>query len=539
MLVELKVFIVLTSILIINANSQELFPVTIIHLNDMHARFDESNVEANVCKPGNNDCIGGYARIVTKVKELLQTKAALNPLYLNAADNFQGTLWYNMFRWNVTSYMLNLLPADAMTIGNHEFDDGIEGLVPFLEASRSPILISNIDDTLEPTFQNMYTKSMVITKYGRPIGIIGVTTTFRSNWGQLNILPEAEAVKVEAERLKSEGVDIIIVLSHCGLDPDREIAVHGGPIDIIVGGHSHSFLWSGENPPGPDGVVSSYPTIQKQDNGRDVLIVQASAYNKYLGDITLYFDEAGEIQDYEGSPIYMSHDIPQDPEILAELIPWKVVVDQVIFRHIGDTKYEIPRNRCYSKECPMGNLMADTYAYAFLHNNPDNEGWTGASIALVNPGGIRAGLSRGDIVYGDIITTTPFENSVHNIELQGKFIRQSLEFSVANNESLILLQVSGLKVVYNMANEANNRIVSLDVLCRVCDVPRYEPIDDEKFYRLAMPDFLAGGGDGFTMIGENKRNTIVGPLDIDALENFIYKNSPMTLPFVMGRIMFL
>lgn len=94
-------------------NSQELFPVTIIHLNDMHARFDETNMASSTCK-ASDDCIGGYARVVTKVKELLVTKASKNPIYLNAADNFQGTLWYNLYRWNVTSYFLNLLPADAM-----------------------------------------------------------------------------------------------------------------------------------------------------------------------------------------------------------------------------------------------------------------------------------------------------------------------------------------------------------------------------------------------------------------------------------------
>jgi 5'-nucleotidase len=94
-------------------NAQDLFPVSIIHLNDMHARFDETNIFSNTCKEG-DECIGGYARVVTKVKELLIEKAAKNPIYLNAADNFQGTLWYNLYRWNVTSYFLNLLPADAM-----------------------------------------------------------------------------------------------------------------------------------------------------------------------------------------------------------------------------------------------------------------------------------------------------------------------------------------------------------------------------------------------------------------------------------------
>lgn len=100
-------------LMVVTCKAQETFPVSIIHFNDMHARFDETNMFSNTCKK-DDDCIGGYARVVTKVKELLVSKASKNPIYLNAADNFQGTLWYNLYRWNVTSYFLNLLPADAM-----------------------------------------------------------------------------------------------------------------------------------------------------------------------------------------------------------------------------------------------------------------------------------------------------------------------------------------------------------------------------------------------------------------------------------------
>lgn len=259
----------------------------------------------------------------------------------------------------------------TQTIGNHEFDDGVEGLVPFLAESLSPILISNVDDTLEPTFQGKYTKSMVITKFGRPIGIIGVTTTFRSNWGQINILPEVEAVQAETERLTAEGVKMIIVLSHCGLEVDREIAKKGGPIDIIVGGHSHSFLYSGVNPPGPDKPVDSYPTIEKQDNGNEVLIVQASAYTKYLGDITLYFDDEGTVKSFEGAPIFLANDVIPDPEIVAELAPWKAEVDVIQFRFVGHSRFDFKSFGCYSKECGMGALTTDAYAHA-VSNNFDN-----------------------------------------------------------------------------------------------------------------------------------------------------------------------
>jgi len=151
-------------------------------------------------------------------------------------------------------------------------------------------------------------------------------------------------------------------LSHSGLDVDREIAKHGGPIDLIVGGHSHSFLYSG-TPVGPDNPVGEYPTIEKQENGREVLIVQASAYNKYLGNIQVFFDEKGEIKKYEGAPIFLSHDIPQDPFILEELKPWKAIVDPIQRRNVGYIKHEYDAY-CYQRECGMGNLVTDSMAYA-------------------------------------------------------------------------------------------------------------------------------------------------------------------------------
>lgn len=127
-----------------------------------------------------------------------------------------------------------------------------------------------------------------------------------------------------------------------------------------------------------------------------------------------------------------------------------------------------------------------------------------------------------------------------SVELEGKVIKEALEFSVAKENSLMLLQVSGLKVVYNMTNEPYDRVVSLDALCRVCenDIPRYEPIVAEKFYRVVLRSFLAGGGDGFTMIGEGVRNPITGPLDIDALTDYVKKFSPFNLPPLTGRITF-
>lgn len=130
--------------------------------------------------------------------------------------------------------------------------------------------------------------------------------------GKLKLSNESLAVRAEAAKLKQQGVDIIIVLSHCGLDTDYIIARNAGPdVDVIVGGHSHTFMYTGENSPGPDKPYDDYPAVVTHDDGHQVLIVQASAYMKYVGDITVYFDKQGKVAGWEGEPIFLDTDVKQ------------------------------------------------------------------------------------------------------------------------------------------------------------------------------------------------------------------------------------
>ena len=95
---------------------------------------------------------------MTMVKKLRKEREeqGKNPIYLNIGDNFQGTLWYDLLGWNVTSTFLNILPADATTLGNHEFDRGVQEVVHFLEHLKSPVVVANLDDTEEPNMKVRY-----------------------------------------------------------------------------------------------------------------------------------------------------------------------------------------------------------------------------------------------------------------------------------------------------------------------------------------------------------------------------------------------
>lgn len=500
-------------------------------------RFEETNADSTSCKESIGQiCIGGFARVMTMVKRLIaeRTSENKNPIYLNIGDNFVGTLWYELFGWNVTQKLLNIEPiADATTLGNHEFDRGVEEVVHFLEHLISPVVVANLDDTNEPQMANKYNKSIVIEREDRKIGLIGalvVATLDISNPGNLKILDEIESVKAEAQRLKDEGIDIIIVLSHCGLLIDREMAQNTDDlIDVIVGGHSHSLLYTGDSVPGPDVPVDTYPIEYKTPSGHKTIIVQASAYTKYLGDLTVYFDDDGEIQSYEGNTIFMDNSIQPDADIVEQLKPWKEAVDAIGQRVVGEVKAMLYQKDCAVNECNIGNFVTDAFVdYFVAHEDYQvDDGWAYATVAITNAGGIRTNLPSGTVVYDDLFTTLPFANTLDVFELLGQDLLDVLQMSGDWFGRYNFLQFSGMKVMYNVTMDEGERVLSVEVLCRECRIPKYEKLDVTKWYRMIVPSFIGNGGNGFIMF-RNKRNSQTIPQkDIEVVEKYFKKLSPV------------
>lgn len=516
--------------------NQSLFPLSIIHINDFHAKFEETNQDSTSCKEKLGQiCIGGIARVMTMVKELKQARENenKNPIFLNIGDNFVGTLWYELFGWNVTSHMLNIFPADATTLGNHEFDRGVQEVVNFLEHLKSPVLVANLDDSDEPNLKGKYKKSLVLERGGRKIGLIGalvVATLEISNPENLKILDEIESVKAEARRLRTdEQIDIIIVLSHCGLVIDREMAQKSdGLLDVIVGGHSHSLLYKGSPVPGPDNPVDTYPIVYTQNNHK-TLIVQASAYTKYLGDLTVYFDEEGEIQEYEGNTIFMDTSIKPDPQFVEELKPWKEAVDKIGQREVGTVRTMLWQKDCAFEECNIGDFVTDAFVDYFVSHPDfqDDSGWTYATVAITNAGGIRTNLPPGSVLFDDLFTTLPFTNTLSAFELLGSDLLEALEYSANAHRYYNFLQFSGMRVTYNVSMPENEKVISVKILCRECDIPKYENLDLKKWYRLIVPSFIGNGGNGYVMFTRKRNDRKTNTLDIEVVENYFKKSSPV------------
>lgn len=175
----------------------------------------------------------------------------------------------------------------VQSLGNHEFDDNVAGLVPFLEAAHFPVLIANMDASAEPTLAaaKALKKSTIFNVNGVQVGVIGYLTPETKGLAPDNAVlftDEVAAINAEAAELKRSGVTILIGLGHSGLERDQEIAAQCPDLDLVIGGHSHTFLYTGAQPDA-EVAMGDYPVMVKRADGSQVPVVQAYAFTKYLG----------------------------------------------------------------------------------------------------------------------------------------------------------------------------------------------------------------------------------------------------------------
>ncbi|XP_063541299.1 apyrase-like isoform X1 [Cydia strobilella] len=519
------------------AAQEDLYELNIIHFNDFHAHFEEISPSGTICNPSDT-CIGGYARLFTAIREAREAEP--DSLVLNGGDTFQGTIWYNFLRWNVSQHFMNLLPHDAHVLGNHEFDHGPEGLVPYLERLNAPMLGANVNTTFEPELTPYVHNHVVLERRGRRIGIIGVLLrVFSAPMGGVIMEDEVEAINREAAILEEQGVDIIIVLSHCGYTSDVRMAAEiSSSVDMIVGAHSHTLLYNGDSPNG-DSVGGDYPTPVVRSDGHRILVVQASCYTRYLGNIKLFIDDAGIIQGWEGVPIFLGSSIVQDPQMMEELEPWRAEVDAVGKEVLGRLLTPLSRS-CYSRECNIGSWACDGFLQQLMERAKDGS-WNEAHVCLINAGGLRAAMDRGEVTTEGLLMAMPFENYVQVYDLKGEHLLEALEFSVGvsmepgNFYSGRMLQVGGLRVVYNASQPVDSRVVSAAVRCVECAVPRYLPLDPGAIYRVVTQNYIGDGGGGYTMLSENRENLENLQLDYVMLQQFL-RHQGAVLRDLDGRI---
>ncbi|XP_064484169.1 protein 5NUC-like [Ornithodoros turicata] len=528
------------------------FTLTILHTNDIHSHFEESNSWGGPCTPNkkkNNStehCVAGVTRLATLVKEM--KKEYPDALLMNAGDFYQGSVWYTVLKHEIVSEVMKKLKYNAVCLGNHEFDDGPAGLAPFLGNMTqvgTKVITTNVDTSKEPILKGKKVlKSHVFCVDGVKVGVIGavtVETRTIARPGLVEILEVIPALDKEAKKLKGQGVNVIVAVTHTGYDVDPDIVGQVKDLDILVGGHTNTFLYNG-TPPTDDKREGDYPTVIKRDDGSRGLIVQDFWFAKYLGFLQVTFNKDGEVQSWGGNPIQVNHTYKEDEEMKKVLDKYRGRVEEAGRRPIGSSKVELfaDNKTCRLGECNMMNMVTDAFLAHYANEKSPDDMWSNVAAAVVNSGFAKSSLPKSDnLTMFNIMRSLPFESSLVVLTMNGSHLRYMFEhgvhnFTVTSDPRGEFLQASGMKMVIDLGKESYNRVVKLQILCTKCTVPRYEDVKDDATYRIATTSYIANGGDGFKFDPEVKKET-KGVVDSEVYIPYIQKMSPLKTP-VEGRI---
>ncbi|XP_076872477.1 5'-nucleotidase [Brachyhypopomus gauderio] len=518
--------------------------LALMHTNDVHARLEETNKDSGRCTRGG--CFAGVARRATKIKEIRGREK--NVLLLDAGDQFQGTVWFNLYKGAEAAHFMNRLGYDAMALGNHEFDNGVDGLIkPFLQTVNCTVLSANIkaDDTLAPKISGYYLASKIFTVGTEKVAVVGYTsreTPALSLPGpHLRFEEEVSSLQTEVSKLTTLGINKIIALGHSGFTVDKEIAKKVRGVDVVIGGHTNTFLYTGE-PPSSEVPAGPYPLMVQSEDGRQVPVVQAYAFGKYLGYLKVTFDSEGRVLKAVGNPILLDSNITEDAVIKAEVESWKVNLANYSSQYVGQTVVYLNGSfeECRFRECNLGNLLCDAMVHHYI-KYPDESQWNHVSACILNGGGIRNSIDErsrnGSITMEDVIGVLPFGGTFDLVQLKGSTLLKVFEHSVHRygGSTGEFLQVSGFQLEYDLTKAPGQRVKKASILCTECRVPHYEPLIPEKVYRVVMPAYLVDGGDSYSMIKEEKLRHDSGDLDISVISSYISERKRVH-PGVEGRI---
>lgn len=492
-------------------------PTTIafFHVNDVHAHLDQYSKSGTDCKDTAKGCFGGYARIKTKVDEL--RAAHPDNLWLNAGDEFQGTLFYSFYGGEKIAETINDLKFDAMTLGNHEWDGGDEKLGQFLVNLTFPVISCNVKSEY-PDLKKTIKNYQIFEKHG--VAVIGVTTPTTPSISRVGDLtkfldPVAEIQKAIYEIRNTTDIRRIIALTHIGYEDDQKLAAQTEGLSLIIGGHSHTLLGDMPN------ALGKYPTIVKNTKGDEVFVVTSFRWGEYLGNIDLTFDKDGKALAYHGAPIHMDNKTELDPALQAKVLAWRAPFEKFAAEVVGTTKNELDQTKCQLGDCLLGEVMADAmldYRRGLVKDEDKK-----ADFALINAGGVRATIDAGEITRGEVLTSFPFGNAIVEVTFKGSDVRKILEGAVSKvnqfnqNKITSWFQLSkDIMVKYNPTKPAGSMIISVKVKGKL--------LENDRDYRIVTLDFVAGGGDNILPI---TKDLVVLDTQDEVLVQYIKTNTPL------------
>ncbi len=434
--------------------------LVILHTNDTHSQID----------PTDSDNLGGILRRKVVIDSV--RAAEKNFLLIDAGDVVQGSLYFNLKGGEVEQRLMNELGYDLRILGNHEFDNGVDSLAFMLKDSKAENLSTNYDFT-DTKLAKIFKPYSIRTFGEKRIGFIAINLDPKGIIDDDNsqgvVFKDAlQAANSAAWWLKNiEKVDGVVALTHIGYTPsvepgDSTLAASSDNIDLIIGGHSHTLL-------DPSNPKASEPTLVKNRAGKDVLITQVGKSGKYIGKVELDMDNMTAREELIRIDSRLDSRIDQNLAALIE--PYRQGVDSLNSVKVARSAIHLDQ-----KGMPLLNFVAD-----FIYDRGCQLA-DGVDFALINKGGIRRDLPKGDITEGQIITTLPFNNRIVVMDIKGKDIRAAFDVMATVGGNGVSRQIEATFVPGTDAH-------AVEILLNG------KSLEDNKTYRVATIDYMANGGD--------------------------------------------
>jgi len=468
--------------------------VTLLHFNDFHGHLLPDPPD----KAGHSK--GGLARMATMVQQTRQWNNAhhVPTLLLEGGDILQGTPLSTVYQGEPDFTCLNMMGVDFMTLGNHEFDFGLQNLLVRMDQAAFPVRSANV-------FRDgkMLTGTGIMLKRvgAETAAIIGLTTpdtkieSSPANVADLDFAEAAQTMRAQIARLPAN-VKLIIAVTHLGQPADVKLARDVPQIDVIIGGHSHD-------------------AIERPRQIGQTLICQAGSYGAYLGQLDAYVED-GQIVRHRGFLRRINETVPERADVAGVIKQYADKLEKEMSKIVGQAAVPLEGDRklVRSQETNLGNLVADAMRERAQ-----------ADVAFVNGGGVRASIDAGPITLGELLTVLPFNNELVTMELTGAQLRQVLDQNAqasTNEDNGGFLQVSGMGFTLRGTTVADIMVGG-------------HPLQADRTYKVATVDFLSTGGNGYTAFLQGQDVRKVGALVSALVLEYLTAHQPVA-PQVEGRI---
>ena len=478
---------------------------TILHTSDIHSRlmpyyFEPSFTDRSLGlgagdadDDGLDDAgpFGGIAKIATILNE--ERASAGRILHLDSGDSFQGAIIFNEYKGKAEMELMTEIGLNAAVVANHEFDLGAKNLATqYGGYGGYDLLAANYDfeawDLPWATeLEKMVKPSNIYELDGLRVGVIGLAnvSSLNSIYDESNSLgiqveEPGTVIPREAAKLRSQGADLIVVVSHMGLDDDQEQALQMSDIDIFIGGHHHVAI----NPP---------LVITNEETGKRIPVVHSGAFAKFVGRLDVVVRD-GEVLSHKYKLIPVDSMTVTAAEESAE-------INDILEEYAEElaTNYNTDQVIAYASEkltrygSTGGDSMLGNFASEAMRFYPGVE----TEIALTNTLGIRADIPPGEITIDDLFNSMPFDNTITTMFLSGREVQELLDYVSDRSTERgcqSQAQVAGIQFTMDCNPEDPH---AKDILING------QPLDLDGTYELATNNYIANGGSGFEVLERN------------------------------------